>query len=58
MYICEHETTNDMNIKKTIREMDEEFAKEAKMTYQDFKGLTLMEQSKIKRKVTNKKLKN
>ena len=45
-------------ILKTIEQMDREFAKEAGYTFSEYKSLTLMEQSKIKRKITNKKLKN
>jgi len=47
-----------MLIKKTIEEMDRDFAKEAGITYEQFTALTLLEQSKIRRKITNKRLTN
>lgn len=43
---------------KTIEEMDQEFAKIEGISYRQFKALTLTEQYNIKRKITNKKLKN
>lgn len=47
-----------MNISKTIEQMDLEFATEAGLTLDQFRALDLMQQSKIKRRITNKKLKN
>jgi hypothetical protein len=46
-----------MKIRKSIEEMDRQFAKESQLTYSAFKNLSLMEQSKIKRTIINKQLK-
>ena len=43
---------------KTIKEMDKEFAKEVGLTYNQYKALDLLEQSNIRRKITNKRMKN
>jgi hypothetical protein len=47
-----------MMVLKTIEEMDAEFAKIEGISYRQFKALTLSEQYNIKRKITNKRLKN
>ena len=47
-----------MKIGKTIKEMDLDFANGAGLTYGEFKSLSLMDQSAIKRKQINKKLKS
>ena len=47
----------DMKISKTINQIDTEFAEASGMTYNQFKSLTLLEQSRIRKRITNKNLK-
>ena len=54
----QHKDKETMKASKTIKEMDSEFAAEAGMSYEKFTSLTIMEQSKIKRTITNNRLKN
>ena len=46
-----------MKISKSIEQMDKEFAEASGMSYKQFKSLTLLKQSEIRRKLINKKLK-
>ena len=46
-----------MLVSKSIEEMDREFAKSFLLTLKQFEALTISEQMKIKRELTNKKLK-
>jgi hypothetical protein len=46
-----------MKISKSIKQIDAEFAKEAGITLKELWSLSIMEQTKIRRRITNKRLK-